>query len=235
MRLNLGVRRRFPRSLEVKMSLRRGGLVGAVLAVSAFTLTIPVSPTDFLDPAPWFIYAGVAFVGAFFGVSAVFAGQHVRESPRWLLPTLIGLLLLSQPLVSSFVRETRDTQRFLSSAASTQGVVANKYVRGGIHLVVEYRVQGQVYRVTKTGQNPHVGTQAFTRWSRGDSIPVYYNPAEPHTALVGDPGPERRFLFEALAKRWILWGVLLTAYLPLIIRGLRKIAVRGTRRPVPEV
>ena len=220
------------------MSLRkRGALAGAGLAVVAFTLSIPVPPSDFLIPAVWLILGMVATVGAFFGFSVVLAGRHVRESPRWLLATLLGLLLLSVPLVWSYFRESRGTQRFLSTAASTRGIVANRYVRGPVvRLVVEYRVGGRSYQVVETGQNPSVGTQAFREWSRGDSIPVYYQPTAPGAVLVGRPGPEVRFLLEALVKRWALWGLLLTAYLPLIGRGLRRgITPVDARVPVPGV
>lgn len=52
--------------------------------------------------------------------------------------------------------------RFVATADSTQGVVVNKYYRGGVRMVVEYRVEGQVYRARATGPNPHLGTPAFT-------------------------------------------------------------------------
>jgi hypothetical protein len=111
-------------------------------------------------------------------------------------------------------------------------VVLQKYVRGGVYLVVEYRVEGQTFRATRRGQNPAVGTQAFSLWNPGDRIPVHYQPAQPAAALVGEPGPERRFVLEALAKRWALWGLLLTAYLPPFLRGLRRLAGMGSRPAV---
>jgi hypothetical protein len=220
----------------VKLSrVERGGYFGAAVAMVAFTLSVPVSLADFLDPAPWFIYAVVAAVGAGFGVSVVLAGRNIQESPRWLLGTLIGLLLLSYPPVSSFVRESRADRRFLSTAAASKGVVASKFVRGGVHLVVEYEVEGRLYRVTKTGQNPLIGTQAFEQWHRGDSIPVYYQPANPAAVLIDHSDPEGMFLLEALMKRWVLWGLLLTAYLPLIGGRLRRAAGsirRGAAAPM---
>ena len=203
--------------------LRIAGIIGAVSAVVGFTADVgPPTVDDVLDPVVWIVYGILALAGAFLGVSVVLAWRTTHRSPRWLLGTLLGLLLISQPLVWSFFRESWQTQRFLSTASSTQGVIVDKYIRGDVHLVVEYQVRGQRYRIVETGQNPYVGTQAFGQWSRGDSIPVYYQPAAPRTVLVGRPGPEPRFLFEALAKQWAFWGLLLTAYLPMTVRGLRR-------------
>lgn len=209
-------------------SLRRAGLIGAGFAVGLFTGNAGLPPlAAVLDPILWFVFAVLASIGAFFGAAVVLAWRHVRESPRWLFGTFLGLLLLSQPVVGSFIRESRVTQRFLATADSVQGVVANKYVRGHVHLIVEYRAGGRSYRVTKTGANPVWGTPAYSQWKRGDSIPVYYQAAAPEIVLVGHPGPELRALLESLAKRWIIGGLLLTAYLPLLVRGLRRsLAVR---------
>jgi hypothetical protein len=203
--------------------LRRPATVGAVLAVAFVTWAGGPPPLSaVLDPIIWFVYAFIGLTGAFAAVSVVLALQHARESPRWLLGTLVGLLLVSVPDVWSFVRDTRDTERFLATADSTRGVVANKYVRGGVHLIVDYEVAGQAHRITKVGDNPYVGTPAFSDWRVGDSIWIYFQPATPEVALVGDPGPERRVLFESLAKAWTVWSVLFTAYLPLIVRSLRR-------------
>jgi len=203
--------------------LRRAAMVGAVLAVGFVTWAGGPPPLSaVLDPVIWFVYAFIGLTGAFAAVSVVLALQHVRESPRWLFGTLVGLLLVSVPGVWSFVRDTRDTGRFLATADSTRAVVTNKYVRGGIHLVVDYEVAGQAHRITKVGDNPYVGTPAFSDWHVGDGIWIYYQPATPEVALVGDPGPERRALFESLAKVWTVWSVLLTAYLRPIVRGLRR-------------
>lgn len=204
-------------------ALRTAGLIGAGMAIGAFTADAGPPPLDaLLDVFIWLFYGVVASTGAFSAVSAVLAWRHVRESPRWLWGTLIGLLLLSLPILSSFIRETREMQRLVATADSTGGVVTNKYVRGGVYLVVEYQAGGQLYRVRKRGANPIIGTPAFSRWQRGDSIPVYYQPTAPEAVLVGHRGPDRRVLFESLAKAWGLWGLLLTAYLPLIVRGLRR-------------
>jgi hypothetical protein len=100
--------------------------------------------------------------------------------------------------------------------------VANKYVRGGIHLVVDYEVAGQAHQIRKVGHNPYWGTPAFSEWQRGDSIPIYYQATAPEVIRVGHPGPEWRALLESLVKVWSVWGVLLTAYLPLIVRRLRR-------------
>ena len=203
--------------------LGRAAVAGAALAVGYVTWDGGPPPlAAALDPVIWLVYVFIALVGAFAAVSVVVAWHHIRESPRWLCGTLVGLLLLSVPVVRPFVRETRDTQRFLASADSTKGVVADKYVRGAIYLVVDYEVAGQAHTIRKAGRNPYVGTPAFSQWARGDSIWVYYQPATPEVALVGHPGPDRRALVESLAKVWAVGGVLLTAYLPLIVRGLRR-------------
>ena len=179
--------------------LKRAAVAGAALAVVAFTLGAGAPPlAAALDPVIWLVYASIALVGAFVAVSVVLARQHAREAPRWLFATLIGLFLVSVPVLWSFVEEMRDTQRFLATAASTTGVVANKYVRGGVHLVVEYEVAGHMHRITEVGRNPYVGTPAFAEWARGDSIAVYYQPATPDVVLVGPPGPDRRALVESL-------------------------------------
>lgn len=218
-------------------SLRLAGLIGAGFAVGAFTADVGPPPLSaVLDPILWLVYAVLASVGAVFGVAVVLAWQHVRESPRWLFGTLLGVLLLSQPVVGPFNRESRDTQRFLATADSTQGVVLSKYVRGGVHLIVEYRVGDQPYRIQKTGKNPYWGTPAFSQWKRGDSIWVYYQPTGPEAVLVGHPWPDRRALIESLAKVWSIWGLLLTAYLPLIVRSLRRrSAVRASPLPSSQI
>jgi hypothetical protein len=203
--------------------LQRTALFGAALAVGYVTWDGGAPPLSAaLDPVIWLAYMFIALAGAFAGVSVVLAWQHVRASPRWLYATLLGLLLLSVPLVWRFAQEIRDTQRFLATAQSTKGVVADKYTRGGVHLVVDYEVADQPHRITKFGRSPYVGTPAFSQWERGDSIRVYYQPATPDVALVGQPGPDRRALMESLAKVWIVGGVLLTAYLPLVGRALRR-------------
>ena len=203
--------------------LQRAGAFGAALAVGYLTWDGGAPPLSAaLDPVIWLVYMFIALVGAFAGISVVLAWQHIRESPRWVYGTLLGLLLLSVPGVWRFAQEARDTQRFLATADSTKGVVADKYTRGGVHLVVNYNVANHPHRITKFGRNPYVGTPAFSQWERGDSIWVYYQPATPEVAMVGHPGPDRRALMESLAKVWIVGGVLLTAYLPLIVRGLRR-------------
>jgi hypothetical protein len=215
--------------------LRRARIVGAAVAVGAFTSSKDLWLTDILNPIVWIIYAGVALVGAFFGVSVVLAWRHVGESPRWLFGTFLGLILLCQPRVREFVREGRDMRRFLATADSTQGVVANKHYRGPeVRLFVEYRAGGRSYRVRSTGSNPYLGTPAYSQWQKGDSIPVYYRRAAPQTVLVGPREPDRRALFESLAKKSAFWGLLLTAYLPLLVRGLRR-GLRGPHAMVSRV
>lgn len=211
--------------------LRTAGLIAAGMAVGAFTAEAGAPPLEaLLDPIVWLVYGVVALLGAFSVISPVLAWRHVRESPRWLFGTLIGLLLLSTPAVSSFARDGREMRDFLATADSTRGIVADKYVRAGINLVVEYQVSGQPYRVTRRGKHPYVGTPAFSRWRRGDSIWVYYQPTAPETVLLGSRSPDRRVLYESLGKVWSVWGVLLTAYLPLIGRGLRRRLVVGRHR-----
>jgi hypothetical protein len=210
--------------------LRAAGWVGAGMAMGAVTADVGAPPLrNVLDPVVWVVYAGIGGMGAFTGISMVLAWRHARESRRWLLATLIGLLLLSMPDVSSFLRERREMRRFLATAAWTQGLVADKYYRGTVHLIVEYRADGQLYRVRKWGLNPMLGTPEYSRWERGDSIPVYYQPNAPRLVRVGHRGPELRILLESLAKVWSVWGVLLTAYLPLIVRPLRRelLVLRG--------
>lgn len=208
---------------DVEMTpLQRAAVIGAVLAVGLFTWGAGMSLEALLDPFIWLLLAFIALVGAFASVSVLLAWQQVRASPRWLLATLAGLLLLSVPPLSSFVREARETQRLLAAAESTKGVVADKYVRGAIHLIVEYEVAGRTHRIRKVGAKPYFGTPAFTEWKRGDSLPVYYMKATPDVALVGNPGPSRRALAESLAKLWLVCGVLMTAYLPPAIRWIRR-------------
>lgn len=211
--------------------LRTAGLVGAGMALGAWTAGVGPPPLDaVLDWVLWFFYALLALAGAFFGVSAVLAWRHVRESSWWLLGTLLGLLLFSQPVVSAYVRESREMQRFLATADSTQGVVADKYVRGSVNLVVEYQVGRRTYRARKRRPTHWWGPQSFSEWQRGDSIWVYYQPAAPKTVLAGYRTPDRHALFESLALTWSVWGLLLTAYLPLISRGvLRGLAAVRTR------
>lgn len=204
------------------------------MALGAFTANAAPPPLRaFLDPVVWVVYALVALVGAFSAISVILASRHVRQSPRWLWGTLAGLLLLSLPLLSSDRQKSRQMDRFLATADSVQGVVANKYVRGGIRLVVEYRADGQTYRVTRTGANPHLGTPAFRQWERGDSIRVYYQPQSPQRVLVGRRSPDRRLLLESLVKMWGVWSVLLTAYLPLAVGRLRRglLSVRARLHP----
>lgn len=224
-----------PRSEQPIISpLRMAGLIGGGMALGAWTAEVGLPPLDaLLDPIIWVLYALIALVGAFFAVSAVLAWRHVRRSPAWLLATLVGVVLLSLPALSSFVHQGRAMQRFVATADSTQGVVANKYFRGGVRLVVEYRVGGQVYRARATGANPRLGTPAFSEWERGDSIRVYYQPSAPRVVLVGYRAPERRGLFESLAKVWGFWGLVLTAYLPLALRGLRRRLATLRTRPPP--
>jgi len=208
-------------------AVRRGAIVGAALALGYLAwveIPVPLSAIleAVLDPVIYLVLAIIGLAGAFVGVSVVLAWRHARESPRWLAATFVGLLLMSVLVVQPFVRETRSTRQFLATADSTKGVVTHKYVRGGIHLVVDYVVAGQPHQTRKVGANPHWGTPAFAEWQRGDSIWVYYQPAVPDVTLVGHPGPEWRALIEALVKVWTIWGVLLTAYLPLIVHRLRR-------------
>ena len=215
------------------MRLRHAAIAGAVLAVG-YVLWVDGVPTisDILkvlvDPVTYVLFAFIALAGAFCAVTLVRAWRNARESPRSLLITLAGLIFLSLTAIWPFVQETRETRRFLATADSTTGVVAYKYVRGVMHLVVDYEASGQKRQVNKVGQNPFVGTAAFSEWEKGDSIPVYYQPAIPDSVLVGDPWPPRRFLFESLAKLWIIWGVLLTAYPPIARRFRRRPAASRT-------
>jgi hypothetical protein len=203
--------------------MRPVAALGAALSVGIAAWDGGLPPLSaVLDPFLWIVFAFIALGGAFAAVSVLLAWRNIRSSPRWLLGTLVGLLLLSVRLVWPFIQETRQTQRFLAYADSTQGIVGQKYARGGIHLVVDYKVAAKQFRIVKVGENPYVGTPAFSEWERGESIPVYYRPAAPEIALVGHPGPEQRRLFESLAKVWVIWGVLLTAYLPLIALSARR-------------
>jgi hypothetical protein len=205
----------------------RVAAVGAALAVVGFTWSAGAPALSAaLDVFVWLVYGVVAMAGAMTAVSVVLAWKNARESPYWLFATLAGLLLLSTPLLRSFLREQREVERFLATSASTTGTVSNKYVRGGVHLVVEYVVAGQRYRIHAVGANPFAGTPAFSRWKRGDSIPVYYRLQAPDIAIVGHPGPDTRALWESLAKLWGAAGVLLTAYVPGAIRRLRNVSPR---------
>lgn len=142
------------------------GLIGVGMALGAWTAEVGLPPLDVaLDSAIWFVYAFLALVGAFFAVGAVLAWRHVRQSPAWLLATLLGVVLLSYSPVSSFVHRGREMRRFVATADSTQGVVADKYIRGGVRLVVDYRVNGQTYRVRRTGANPALFESLAKLWS----------------------------------------------------------------------
>ena len=201
--------------------VRMAGLIGAGMAVGAFTADAGLPPLRMvLDPIIWFSYAILALIGAFFGISALLAWRHVRASHWWLLATLLGVLLLSQPVVSRYVRTHREMQHFLATADSTRGVVADKYVRGGVNLIVEYRVHGQGYRVRPSRPIHWWGAASYSEWRRGDSIRVYYQAGAPKTVLVGYRTPDRHALFESLAIIGSVWGLLLTAYLPPVARGL---------------
>jgi hypothetical protein len=204
----------------VQTRLRQAGLVGAVLSAGYFTWHAGPPPlANILDVFVWLVDAIVALLGAFAGISVFLAWRHARQSPRWLFGTLLGLLLFSLPIVLEFIRETRETKQFLAASDSIGGVVASRYIRGGVVLIVDYEVAGKSHQIRRVGEIPTFGTPAFCQLSSGDNIPVYYLPAKPDVALIGQRGPERRILIESLVKVWIKWGVLLTAYLPLIVRG----------------
>ncbi len=214
--------------------LRMAGLIGGGMAVGAFTADVGLPPLDaVLDPFMWIFYGILALVGAFFGISALLAWRNVRASHWWLLATLLGVLLLSQPVVSRYVRTNREMQQFLATADSTRGVVADKYVRGGVNLIVEYRVQGQGYRARPSRPIHWWGAPPFSEWRLGDSIWVYHQPGAPKTELVGYRSPDRHALFEDLAFIGSVWGLLLTAYLPPTIRGLRRRLAALRTRPPP--
>lgn len=102
--------------------LRRAAVVGAVLAIGVFTWDAGAPPlAAALDVFIWLLYAFIALVGAVAGIGVVLAWQHTRESPCWLFATLGGLCLLSLPVVWPFVRETRETQRFLWNSSGELG------------------------------------------------------------------------------------------------------------------
>jgi hypothetical protein len=209
--------------------LRRAALVGAVAGVGAFVSRVGIPPARAaLDLFIWLLFGGVALFGALLGAGIVLAWRNLRHSRAPLLWATVGLLLLSVPIVWPFLEERRRAAEFLAAADSTRGVVVNKFVRGGVRLVVDFHVGNERHRVLTPGKPSN------DQWALGDSVWVFFLGTMPDSASVGHPGPDRAAMLRELAWLWGLGSVLLTAYLPAIVRvalrlhAARKGQIRGS-------
>ena len=203
--------------------LLSAALVGAVGILGVLTWDVGLPPrASLLDPIFWTVYGFIALSGAFACVSAVLACEEAWNHPAWLYATLAGVVLVTLPFILPFVRETREARQFAAVADTTMGVVHNKFARGpGIYLTVNYEVSGRQHQLTIVGDNPFVGTPAFSTLRIGESVRVFYQPTNPDNAMVGRPGPEIRLLVELLLKVCGVVAVLITAYLPPVVRFVR--------------
>ena len=205
--------------------LKRAAAAGAVVALGYVFWTLGFPPLRaFLDAFLWIMLVFVGLFGAILGAGTVLGWRHVRQAPIWLLWTALGLLLLSSPIVLSFAEETRQVRAFYESADSVRGLVEGKFYRAGPRLRVVYGTGEEQHRLLTPGEPRH------DRWTKGDSVWVYLQPAMPDSTRVDRLLPDPAPVLRSLAWLWGLGAVLFTAYAPPAVRFVRQL-IATARHP----
>lgn len=141
----------------------------------------------------------------------VLAWRHVHHNPRLLRPTGAILLLLSLPPLACYQYDKQRTPSFLASADSVRGEVTGRNALGNLLITFPYD-SSRLARMVAPKK------QAHQRFEAGDSIRVYRQRVPPHRIEVWPPGPDLRVTANRLFWFWVIGGIMLVGYGPLIRR-----------------
>ncbi|HEY9514992.1 MAG TPA: hypothetical protein VIQ74_04865 [Gemmatimonadaceae bacterium] len=158
------------------------------------------------------LFGFVVACGGIFMGAIVLAWRHVRRDPRLLRPTAGILLLLSLPPLACYQYDEQRMPSFLASADSVRGEVKGRNVLGYLVITFPYD-SGHIARMVAPKKYAHERLEA------GYSIWVYRQRTPPHRVEVWPPGPDLRVTAKRLFWFWVIGGVMLVGYGPLIRKG----------------
>lgn len=157
------------------------------------------------------LFGTIVACGGIFMGAILLAWRHVRHDPRLLRSTAAALVLLSVPPLACYQTEKRLTPWFMASADSVHGEIMGRNVLG--NLLIRFPVDsGRLARMVAPKKHAH------QRFEAGDSIWVYRKRLPPRRVDVWPPGPDLRVLANRLFWFWVVGGVLLAGYAPIVRR-----------------
>jgi len=182
--------------------------IGATISGTIALLLILVTTRfPWFDAVAWFLALLASGLAAVYGAAVVRTIQQIRRQPRSLfVPVLILIGLSGFPLYSHY-RQAREARQFLATADSARGVVTRTIVRGGIHLVAQFKAGTRLVQVWSPG-----GVDSLTKFVVGDSIWLYFPPAMPDSAHFGHPSADSAGTRNRLLLLWLGGGPLLCGY-----------------------
>jgi len=190
------------------VSFRSGVIFGALATAIWWVRKLGWPPLDL-----FFILLSVTVVmcGGLFAGGIVLAWRHVRADPRLLRRTAALLLAVSLLPLACYQYQKQRTPSFLAGADSVKGVVLGHNVMGA--LVITFPSDsGQLARMLAPKKRAH------EQLDSGDSIWVYRQRVPPHRLDVWPPGPDLRVTLTRLLWFWVVGGILLAGYGPVVKR-----------------
>jgi hypothetical protein len=168
------------------------------------------------------LFGSIEACGGIFVGGIVLAWRHVRHDPRLLRSTAAALVLLSVLPLACYQSEKRLTPSFIASADSVQGEIMGRNVLG--NLLIRFPADsGRLARMVAPKKHAHQRLEA------GDSIWVYRKRLPPRRVDVWPPGPDLGVFANRLFWFWVIGGVLMAGYGPIVRREYGSVG-----RPVKE-
>lgn len=192
----------------VIVSFRLGVVIGALAAAGWLVRKLGWPPLDLFFIL---VFCTVVASGGILVGGIVLAWRHVRHDPRLLRPTATALLLLSLPPLACYQYDKQRTPSFLASADSVRGEIMGRNFFGNL-VIVFPADSGRLARMVAPKKHAH---QSF---ESGDSIWVYRRRVPPRRVDVWPPGPDLRVSGTRLLWFWVVGGVLLAGYGPIVRR-----------------
>jgi energy-coupling factor transporter transmembrane protein EcfT len=136
------------------------------------------------------IFTGIGILIALFSYSAY---KTSAESKEW--PTVEGVIVKSEI----------EQQTSTSGEGSNKKTTVNAYPK----IAYQYQVSGQAYECTKISFSSSSGNanQMVSRYPKGKTVPVFYNPAKPKQAVLVPGNTGLNYVPYFFAGAFILIGV----------------------------
>jgi hypothetical protein len=200
-----------------RIPFRYGFITGALMTMVWIVRKLGWPPLDL-----FFLLLFVTLVacGGIFAGGVLLAWRHVRGDPRLLRRTAAALLVVSLLPLACYQYQKQRAPSFIAGADSVKGLVLGHNIMGAL-LITFPADSNRIARMVAPKKHVH------ERFDSGDSIWVYRQRVPPHRLDVWPPGPDLRVTLTRLLWFWVVGGVLLAGYGPMVKReygGARKSA-----------